>query len=223
MAQRAIVNKNLQAIEILFPEHKQHFQFISQQEIPQTESKEQKVARLNRELEQKKRKLYRWVETTTEYVNEIHKYINKSDANAARFVEYVISSRGKQQRFPYKDFIQKQQQSSPVPYVEQIKIKKIRLLIAKIKKIMDTINEKGITLNPASFKSYIINLKQQIKPTSIKAERTSQRIRKRKPEQVQSTPRKTIKLQLSSMPRGQSGTFSHIIKSGKYSDSSKKY
>jgi len=144
MAQRVMLNRNLQIMNIIFPEHKKHFQFISQKQIPMDESKEQKIARLNTELEKKKQKLKIWAQHTLENIDKINNYINESDANATRFVEYFISSKG-QQQIPYQGFLQQRQSSRQIApdVVEPETIKRTRFLTAKVKKILENFVEKG--------------------------------------------------------------------------------
>lgn len=223
MAQSVIVNRNLHIMNILFPEHKKYFQFISQKEIPMDETKEQKMIRLHTELEKKKQKLKKWAEQTLENVDKINTYINKSDENASRFVDYFTSS-NEQQRIPYSIFLQqiskRQSSRQNVPNVEPEKIDKIRSLIKEKKNILEKFVKTRITPDPSKLKSSITKLTQQ-----EKAVKKSQRIISKKRKQseidqvqiVSPASRKTLKIQLSSLPRGQSGKFTPIITSEKYS------
>lgn len=97
MTEKALVAGNMKALNKYFPAYKRHFGYF---EEDQALSKEQ--------LEQRKQKLFRWVQQTLPTIDEIHQFITQSEQNASAFLPYYTTY--KQQttqstrRIPFQDF-----------------------------------------------------------------------------------------------------------------------
>lgn len=97
MTEKASVVKNTQVLNRYFPAYKKYFGYTSIEEPLSIE-----------DLENRKQKLFGWVEQTLPIINEIHQYITKSEQNASVFLPYynihkqqITQSR---QRIPFHNF-----------------------------------------------------------------------------------------------------------------------